>query len=386
MSEFEWQFLGLVAGLRITMPSSHTAFDAFLYSRMSLFDSLEATKESLDHLDNAIESDSALLSRSCLAEFASNITSLYMERAVNALDKYFQQFYQKVQSSRDSDKSTKQSVSLEAVLTCFDALLEFDIKRSSCLQDSLKKPPPRLLPRVLKPLRAYITALLPSALSALNTRITHDTWIDAQTARASDRLLPLLRRLELVSLSTPAEDILPPALSALVERALVEWLPLDELLSRLALPAAFGTLSAKVPASLIAQLERVVSNTNYGGRRALALLHSDASALGRSLSLLLTRRQLAAGDPFRALLIDLSTRCSRIARSTCERLLARESRGMVCTLFDARAFDWIESREFFEVCSLVLRCIYCIYTFKVFSKSIHFQYPPYLIHMSELGY
>ena len=138
-----------------------------------------------------------------------------------------------------------------------------------------------------------------------------------------------------------------------MERALVEWLPLDELVSRLALPAAFGTLNAKVPASLLAQLERAVSNPNYGGRRAQVLLHSDASALGGSLSLLRTRRQLAAGDPFRALLNDFSTRCSRIARSTCERLLARESRALVCTLFDARAFDWIESREFFEVCSFI---------------------------------
>ena len=154
-----------------------------------------------------------------------------MERAVNAFENYFQQFYQKVQSSRDSEKSRTQSASLEAVLTCFEALLEFDVKRCYSLQESLKSPPPRLLPRVLKLLRAYITALLPSALFALNTRIIHDTWIDTQTACASDRLLPLLRRIELHSRSTPAAETLPPALSALVERALVEWLPLGERIS-----------------------------------------------------------------------------------------------------------------------------------------------------------
>ena len=133
LSEFEWQFLGLVAALQITMPLPHTAFDAFLYSRICLFESLEATKESLDQLDHAIDTDSALLTRSSLAEFAFKIPSLYMERVVNALENYFQQFYQKVQSSRDSEKSRTQSASLEAVLTCFEALLEFDVKRCSSL-------------------------------------------------------------------------------------------------------------------------------------------------------------------------------------------------------------------------------------------------------------
>ena len=73
------------------MPSPHTAFDAFLYIRICLFESLEATKESLDQLDHAIDTDSALLTRSTLAEFAFKIPSLYMERAVNALENYFQQ-------------------------------------------------------------------------------------------------------------------------------------------------------------------------------------------------------------------------------------------------------------------------------------------------------
>lgn len=367
-AEFEWQFLGLIAALRITMPSSHSAFDAFLLSRTPLFENLEATKESLELLDHSIASDSDLLSRSALAEFAANIPALYIERAVSALEKYFQQFYQRIQAS-NSNSSKHQAAALEPALACFEALCEFDLKRTSFPQEvSTRRPLLRLLPRVLKPLRAYITALLPSALSALNTRITQDMWRDSETARPSDRLAPLLRRFELLPPTpTPSADTmgLPPRLSALVERSLTEWLPLDELVSRLELPAAFGTLSARVPGSLLAQLERAASNPNYNGRRALALLHSDAAALGLTFSVLRARRHPAAADPLRALLSDLCTRCFRIARSACERLLARESRALVCTLFDARAFDWAESREFFEV----LHCLQCL----VFPTSIAYN-------------
>ena len=350
-SEFEWQFLGLIAALRISMPSAHTAFDAFLYNRIPFFEKLEATKESLDHLDHSIASDSALLSRSSLAEFAANIPSLYIERAINAPECILPEILRKDTVSMGLEQRQAALASLETILTCFECTLRV---RSQTLRLSTGRFREASAP--FAPACPQTPACVHYSSSAFGALVAQHAGHSRDLARHTN--CPLLRPPGPTPPTPPAStrestpptaDALPPALSALVERSLVEWLALDELLSLLELPPAFATLSAKVPTSLLVQLERAFSNANYGGRRALALLHSDASALHRSFGLLLARRQPAPGDPRRALLTDLCTRCSRIAQSTCERLLARESRALVCTLFDARAFEWAESREFFEV-------------------------------------